>query len=1015
MIEDSRSYEAISVRSEQATGELQEALHSIESEVKRLLSQTQDVRTSGPSSMANWRSQKLKLTAENLVDLGANSKDAIKNSVIDKLSQQIAKLKSVTTVSRFDWSQEPRLAQGWLLEVLSSAAKIEAENPEHLPAHSQKSIDDLLNRSSVAHSSPQSDSYAPTELEKDRLRATATELLEYFQIAELELAITKLNENLKAAKIAYFESDSPQLFDFTFDILQRYLQAIEERFPYLKLSDSITGQVGSTPAKGFAKAQHAQPMLSLDNAFNQEDICEFDARIRRFLGFDENKSIHYTAEPKIDGLSLSLTYEDGRLVQAATRGDGVTGEVVTKNARTINQIPHTLVNAPKFMEIRGEVYMGHNDFVHLNKRLADERIRQIENRLKKAKDRLSRAREKNDDAQQDFDVAKIKLSDAKTAQEVLVHELDNAPSANAVKPELPSSADGQAPKFSALKKAKKLLKSRGRSIVRLERKCKDRVKAVNAAEHGVCKLQVALEKAKARGDHFVNPRNAAAGALRQIDSVETRKRPLDFYVHGLGKMSESLSTTHFDAVERLGQMGFIINPLVEICKNPDEMAAYYKRVLQSRGTLDYDIDGIVYKVNELALHDRLGSSSTAPRWAIAYKLPPESAWTILQAIEIQVGRTGALSPVARLKPVKVGGVEVSNATLHNEDFIAGKKADGTEIFGGKDLRVGDRVEVYRAGDVIPKIADVDVSFRKPGADRFQFPVECPRCGSEAIRPEGAAVRRCTGKLICPAQAIENLKHFVSRDAFNIEGLGETIIEKFYAMEYIFEPADIFDLRNKLGDGPDRLAAWEGWGDKSAEGLFDEIDSRKCVTLDRLIFSLGIPHVGKGVAERLARHYLEWKTLEEEIKLARKQEGPAWDQLIAIEGIGKKIAASLVETFAQPKTRDAIAKLVQLLKIKARPAQAVFNSQLSGKTVLFTGKLDRMTRAEAKARAEALGARIVSSVSSRLDYLVSTTTESSKANSAKKLGVAIINETEWESILDSDTSLNIPAAEPSDQK
>ena len=996
------SSDTVTPRPKQVPGKLKVSLRHVESEINKLLDQALGENKIISLARGGLASEAVTSLQKAAIGLADGSDQSSIHETIQSLDQQTAKVKDVTIL---DWRNDgPRseLECEWLRRVLRSAAKTERENLAFLSEAAKRGINDLLTGcAETIGELPDPETMNFEDRGIGDLKRATVELMENAQILALELDIKKLNETLKAENIAYYNDNQPKLDDSTFDFLKKHLQAIEKRFPALKLPDSTTDQVGSAPSKGFAKAVHAQAMLSLDNAFNKDEVFEFDARIRRFLGFDDNDSIHYTAEPKIDGLSLSLIYDEGTLVRAATRGDGVTGEVVTDNARTIGQIPQELADAPKFMEIRGEVYMSHLDFEQLNIRLVDEKIAHAEQKQKEAVERLDCAKGKLLEAMQEQEAAEVKLSNAKEWLNNCKQALDSDSESESPAPVSPANADSKKAKLSALEKAEREVKSCERLAHRTANRVSNAVKSLGGTECGVGKQADVVEKAKERADHFVNPRNAAAGAIRQIDSAETKKRPLKFFVHGWGKLSEPLAATHFDAGKRLGQMGFTLNPYIKICKNPDGMIAYYNDLLGKRGSLEYAIDGIVYKVNDLALHSRLGSSSTAPRWAIAHKLPPETAWTVLQKIEIQVGRTGALSPVARLEPVKVGGVEVSNATLHNEDFIAGKKADGTEIFSGRDLRVGDRVEVYRAGDVIPKIADVDTSFRKPRAERYEFPTECPVCGSAAVRPEGEAVRRCTGKLICPAQAIENLKHFVSRDAFNIEGLGETIIEKFYEMDDVLIAADIFELRQKLGEGPRRLSSWEGWGEKSANGLFDEIDSRRSITLDRLIFALGIPHIGKGVAERLARHYLEWDTFAEEISLASETEGPAWDRLVAVEGIGKKIAGSLVEAFNQPRTKDAIDRLVQEIEIQAAPAQITTDSPLSGKTVLFTGKLEGMTRAEAKSRAEALGARIVSSVSSRLDYLVSTTAESSKARKAKELGVTIIDETEWASMLDTD--------------
>ncbi|MEM6390447.1 MAG: NAD-dependent DNA ligase LigA, partial [Pseudomonadota bacterium] len=483
--------------------------------------------------------------------------------------------------------------------------------------------------------------------------------------------LAELADLLGQANAAYYQNDAPELSDAEYDALKRENEGLEAEFPHLKRADSPSGQVGAAPAEGFAKVRHAQPMLSLGNAFDREDLDEFVSFIRRYLGQGEGNALAFTAEPKIDGLSLSLRYEAGLLVSAATRGDGAVGENVTQNALTLDDIPRRLDGAPDILEVRGEVYMSHADFEALNAR-----------------------------------------------------------------------------------------------------------------------------QAETGGKTFANPRNAAAGSLRQLDAQITRARPLRFFAYAWGELSQPLAETQMGALERLATLGFQTNPLTKLCRSVDELMTHYAEIERDRAGLGYDIDGVVYKLDDLGLQWRLGLRSTTPRWAIAHKFPAELAWTELEGIDIQVGRTGALSPVARLKPVTVGGVVVSNATLHNEDYIAGRDAKGGEIRGGKDIRVGDHVQIFRAGDVIPKVADVDLSKRPEWAVPFEFPTRCPVCGSPAVREPGDAVRRCTGGLICPAQAVEKLKHFVSRAAFDIEGLGSKQVEQFHADGWIAEPADIFTLKDR---------------------------------------------------------------------------------------------------------------------------------------------------------------------------------------------------------------------------
>jgi DNA ligase (NAD+) len=456
-----------------------------------------------------------------------------------------------------------------------------------------------------------------------------------------------------------------------------------------------------------------------------------------------------------------------------------------------------------------------------------------------------------------------------------------------------------------------------------------------------------------------------------------------------------VAETQKAAIERLGRLGFIVNPLTRLCDGAGDMIAHYREIEAQRATLPYDIDGVVYKVNDLALQRRLGYRSTTPRWAIAHKFPAELAWTRLEAIDIQVGRTGALSPVARLLPVTVGGVVVSNATLHNEDYIAGRDAQGNPIRDGKDIRVGDWVQVYRAGDVIPKVADVDLAKRPADATPYDFPTTCPECGSEAIREEGDAVRRCTGGLICPAQAVEKLKHFVSRAAFDIEGLGAKLVEEFYREGWVKEPADIFTLEDRYGPGNlTQLKNREGWGEKSAANLFAAIRERRTIPLRRLISALGIRHVGEAAAGTLANAYVSWAAFEEAMTRAEVGEGSEWEALTNIDGVGDVMAGSVVTTFHQEGERASIDRLVAHLDVEDAAPRVTGDSPVSGKTVVFTGTLEKMTRAEAKARAEALGAKVSGSVSAKTDLVVAGPGAGSKAKKAEELGVEMIDEDGW---------------------
>lgn len=728
--------------------------------------------------------------------------------------------------------------------------------------------------------------------------------------AEAREELASLSHILGEANQAYHAEDAPKISDAEYDALKQRNLEIESRFPDLKRADSPSEQVGAAPAEGFSKVRHAIRMMSLSNAFEDADISDFDSSIRRYLGLGPEAPLRYTAEPKIDGLSLSLRYEGGKLVQAATRGDGSEGENVTANARTIADIPENLTGAPDVLEVRGEVYMSHADFEALNTR---------------------------------------------------------------------------------------------------------------QAERG--------------GKTFANPRNAAAGSLRQLDSEITRSRPLRFFAYSWGELSEPLAETQMAAIERFAKLGFQTNPLTRLCNGPADMLEHYALIEEQRATLGYDIDGVVYKINDLDLQARLGFRSTTPRWAIAHKFPAELAWTRLEAIDIQVGRTGALSPVARLTPVTVGGVVVSNATLHNEDYIAGRDSSGNMIRDGKDIRIGDWVQVYRAGDVIPKVADVDLSKRPSDAEPYQFPTTCPQCGSDAIREEGDAVRRCTGGLVCPAQAVEKMKHFVSRAAFDIEGLGAKQVEQFHADGWIAEPADIFTLEARYGSGMQQLKNREGWGEKSAANLFAAIEERRNIPLARLLFGLGIRHVGEVAASDLARHFGTWDTLVAAIdaagpaakaqrdadaaeeserraaatggRRARIKESrdaawadvpaearAAWDEITGIDGIGATVAVALVTSFAQEAERASIDRLTDHLTIQEAERPDTEGSAVAGKTVVFTGSLERMTRAEAKARAEALGAKVSGSVSKKTDIVVVGPGAGSKEKKARELGLMVLDEDSW---------------------
>jgi DNA ligase (NAD+) len=690
-----------------------------------------------------------------------------------------------------------------------------------------------------------------------------------FTDADAKSELEKLSALLAKANMDYHGLDTPTLDDAEFDRLKQRNAALETAFSHLVRADSPSVQVGAAPSDRFSKVTHSVAMLSLSNAFEDTDVEEFDARIRKYLGISSSEPLAFTAEPKIDGLSLSLRYENGTLVQAATRGDGYVGENVTANARTLSDVPHVLENAPDVLEVRGEVYMAQSDFDALN-------------------------------------AAQI---------------------------------------------------ARGAKV-------------------------------------FANPRNAAAGSLRQLDSEITRSRPLRFFAYAWGELSTPLSDTQKGAINRLDSFGFSTNPLTALCDGPTAMIAHYRQIEQRRASLGYDIDGVVYKVDDLALQGRLGFRSTTLRWAVAHKFPAELAWTRLEGIDIQVGRTGALSPVARLQPVTVGGVVVSNATLHNEDYIAGHGAKGEDIRGGRDVRLGDWVQIYRAGDVIPKIADVDLRKRPDDAVAFQFPSVCPECGSLAARDAGDAVRRCTGGIICPAQAIENLKHFVSRGAFDIDGLGAKQVEQFHGDGWVAEPADIFTLRDRFGQGLQQLKNRDGWGDKSANKLFDAIDDKRKVGFGRVLFALGVRHIGEAASNLIAAHYGTWQALETAMDQAALLEGEAWDELIGIDGVGSVMASSLVHAFCQNSERAAIDRLVAHLDISEVIPFDTSDSPVAGKTVVFTGTLELMSRAEAKAKAESLGVKVSGSVSVKTDILVAGHGAGSKAKKASDLGIKTMDEAGW---------------------
>ena len=687
--------------------------------------------------------------------------------------------------------------------------------------------------------------------------------------------LTYLAELLDKANSAYHGIDSPIMTDAEFDFLKKRNLEIELKFPQYKKPDSPTEKIGYLPSETFSKIKHSKKMFSLANGFENNDLYDFDDQVRRFLNFRVSEPLEYTVEPKIDGLSLSLRYEKGELVFAATRGDGTTGENVTENAFMISDIPKTLPTKTDVLEVRGEVYMEHKDFENLN----------------------------------------------------TYHD------------------------------------SLGKKV-------------------------------------FANPRNAAAGSLRQLDATVTAERPLKFLAYAWGELTEPLDATQFGAIKKLKNLGFKTSSHTKLCKSIDEALSHYEELSKIRSELGYDIDGIVYKVDSLDLQSRLGYRSTTPRWAIAHKFPAEYSWTQLLAIDIQVGRTGALSPVARLKPVTVGGVVISNATLHNQDYIAGRDNSGKKIRSGNDIRLNDWVEVYRAGDVIPKISNVDLTKRLKDSKAYQFPSVCPECGAEVVRDDGDAVIRCIDDLNCPAQAIEKLKHFVSRKAFDIEGLGGKQIEFFFADEAlsIKEPADIFTLEPRDRNNLTKLKDRHGFGRKSATNLFDAIEKKKTIEFSRLLFSLGIRHVGENVSKLLARHFLTWSKFIHIISLAQNSDSQEYFDLGAIDGIGTTVVSSLLSAFKPGKGRDRIEKLADQLNILDEILPDSNDNFLSGKTLVFTGTLEQMSRSEAKSLAENLGAKVSGSVSAKTDLVIAGSGAGSKIKKAEELGVETLDETEWLSLI-----------------
>ncbi|MGE3145662.1 MAG: NAD-dependent DNA ligase LigA [Pseudorhodoplanes sp.] len=698
-------------------------------------------------------------------------------------------------------------------------------------------------------------------------KTSVSKLTEEQAKAELD----RLARELAAHDRRYYQDDAPTVSDAEYDALRRRNNEIEARFPELIRADSPSQKVGAVPSGRFRKIRHAVPMLSLDNAFGEEDVNDFVGRIRRFLKLPEDEALDFTAEPKIDGLSLSLRYEDGRLVHGLTRGDGATGEDVTANVRTLGEIPDKLNGRklPQVCEIRGEVYMLHADFLALNKRQAEA----------------------------------------------------------------------------------------GEPV-------------------------------------FANPRNSAAGSLRMKDASITASRPLKFFAYAWGELSERPQGTQVGMVAWIESIGFRTNPLFRLCRSVEAMLKAYREIEGKRARLGYDIDGVVYKLDRLDWQTRLGFAGRNPRWAIAHKFPAEKATTVLNDIDIQVGRTGALTPVAKLEPVTVGGVVVQNATLHNEDYIKGIGNDGQPIRGGVDIRIGDTVVIQRAGDVIPQVLEVVLDKRPKSAKPYRFPEVCPVCGSHAVREEDEAVRRCTGGLICPAQQVERLRHFVSRDAFDIEGFGEKQVQAFFADGMVMEPADIFTLERRDRRSSKKLAEREGYGETSVRNLFAAIEARRKVPLNRLIYALGIRHVGETNAKLIARHYGNIEALREGLAAAGKgPESEAYRELVSIGGIGAVVGDAVVEFFKEKRNREALGRLLEEIEVEPM-LQAASDSPVAGKTVVFTGSLEKMTRDEAKAMAERLGAKVAGSVSKKTDLVVAGPGAGSKLKDAQKHGVKVLSEDEW---------------------
>ncbi len=690
------------------------------------------------------------------------------------------------------------------------------------------------------------------------------------QLEEMSFSEAKLEHKILVAEITkhdlkYHQKDDPEITDAEYDALRNSLNLIEEKYP--ELISKASSKIGAPPSSGFKKLNHNVPMLSLSNAFSEEDIDDFFKKIRRFMNLNDDAEIEIMGEPKIDGLSLSLRYEDGLLISGTTRGDGQTGEDITENVKTISSIPLKLPSdAPKIIDIRGEVYMGKDEFAKLNSE-----------------------QEKN-----------------------------------------------------------------GKKI-------------------------------------FANPRNAAAGSLRQLNVEITKTRNLKFFAYALGEISDPIASSQSGIRGKLDEWGFQVTSPIVIGKKTNDLIKYYAEVLQERANIDYDIDGIVYKINRLDYQQRLGFVSRSPRWAIAHKFPAEQAITKIIDIDIQVGRTGVLTPVAKLEPVNVGGVIVSNATLHNADEIERKA-----------VRVGDYVTIQRAGDVIPQIVNVIMEKRTADLVKFEFPDKCPICDSLVIQEEGEVAKKCTGGLYCSAQAVERLKHFVSKLAFNIDGLGSRIIADFFEEGLIKTPVDIFKLEAKNQEfGNDLLSKKikdrEGWGVLSEQNLFNAINQAKKISFAKFIYSLGIPQIGQATAKLLALNFDDLENLIAKMQESQNRESNSYQDLIDIDGIGVSMADDLIGFFAEEHNLEILLELNDILDIQAQEKLDLSNAPLLGKIVVFTGKLSKIGRNEAKAQAEKLGAKVTGTVSKKTDMLIAGEDAGSKLKKANELGIQILSEDEWISL------------------